>query len=151
MVKPDDLGILDDLDLCAPRVLDERQRHHALPDRFEDHHPCCLQLGHLGCQIGERDPDVVSAGAHASTRRVSVEEDELDRSNATGVGPAEVLAVHVLDVPSRACLSGIGGEVDMVVVCGACGLRRRQREGEKDVAAHHQFLLEREEKRVCRL
>ena len=117
--------------------------------------------GHLPCRIGSRTvtPAVSSSailavrsaneipmwsapGADASTCRVSVEEDELDRAYATGVGPAEVLAVHVLDVPPRACLSGIGGEVDMVVVHGVYGLRCCQREGENDIEMHHRYLLE---------
>ena len=91
----------------------------------------CLKRAHLRRQIGERESDVIDAGALAAGVGLPVRKDQLGGPDLTGVGPVHRRTAHVRDVP----LNGFGhvrrGKVDMVIVGRARDARKRDEDGDE--------------------
>jgi len=131
VVKPERLLVFNDLDACAPRVLDEAQLEEArhLSHRRRDLHPCRLEGAHLGGEIGEGESDVIDARPFAAGIGFPVGEDQLRRADLTRIWPVHRRAADVRDVPLD-CLGHIrGGKVHVVIIGGVSGARQRHEHG----------------------
>ena len=78
MVKSKGFGILNNLDLHAPRVFDESELEEPgdVPHGRDDFHAGRLEFLHLGVEVGEREADVIDGRSGARLRGLGLEEDE---------------------------------------------------------------------------
>ncbi len=110
VVKADLVGILHDLDLRTPRILDEGELEFPLhvADLAQDLDPSGLVAAHLRRQILEGKTDVGDRAAVAAREVLLDEEDHRHTVVVDALAGSHELAPHVLGIPGGG-LGCVGG------------------------------------------